>query len=206
MSTPTDALLDRARAGDEEALAELLRRFGPGLRRSLAGAIPARWQALLSTDDVLQQTYTDAFLAISSFRPAGPDAVSAWLKRLAHNNLRDALRILEAEKRGGRPPPGLTEEQSCERLVERLAADTGSTPSRAAARDERARILLDTLERLPGPYRQVIREVDLRGRSIEAVAAELGRSPGAAYLLRHRAHASLAGLLGSPGRFFSESP
>ena len=206
MSISTDELLGRAMAGDQAALCELLRVFGPRLRRSLEGGIPERWQAVLAADDILQQTYTDVFLAIESFRPSGEDAFPAWLKRLAHNNLRDALRILEAEKRGGRPAPGLTEEQSCERLIDRLAADSGSTPSRTAAREERAHILQAALERLPEDYRRVIRQYDLRDLPIDEVAAELGRSPGAVYLLRNRAHACLARLLGSPNRFFSESP
>lgn len=59
------------------------------------------------------------------------------------------------------------------------------------------------LSRLPADYERVIRMYDLEGRGIEEVASELGRSSGAIYMLRARAHERLAGLLGSESRFFS---
>ena len=91
-------LVARARNGDEESLALLLRAHGPEVRRSLAGLVPKRWQALLSEEDVLQQTFTDAFLEIGRFVPLGDGAFVAWLKRMARNSLHDALRMLEAQR------------------------------------------------------------------------------------------------------------
>src|SRR5436190_709453 len=95
----TDAdLLPRAVAGDREALAALLERHGPAVRVRLRNAIPVRWQSVLSIDDVLQQTYADAFLDIERFDPAGSATFATWLKTLANRNLIDAIRALEAEK------------------------------------------------------------------------------------------------------------
>jgi DNA-directed RNA polymerase specialized sigma24 family protein len=46
---------------------------------------------------------------------------------------------------------------------------------------------------------------DLEGHSVEEVAASLGRSPGAVYMLRARAHRQLAEIMGAPSRFLSGS-
>lgn len=50
----------------------------------------------------MQETFTDAFLDILQFRPGPGSAFLAWLTTLATRNLYDAIRMLEAEKRGGR--------------------------------------------------------------------------------------------------------
>lgn len=194
-------LLERARVGDEEALAELLRRAAPRLRRALAGRVPAAWRGVLSEEDVLQETFADAFLEIGRFVPAGEGAFEAWLVRMAQNNLTDALRYLGAERRGGRAAAaGTGGEASAEALLAGLTARSRSSPSRHARREEAARMLEAALARLPEDHARVVRLYDLEGRGIDEVAAALGRSPGAAYLLRHRALARLRGWLGeSPG-------
>ena len=94
-------LINRARAGDRGALGDLLQGHGPKIRKILRGAIPKRWQALLSIDDVLQQTYTDAFLDVGTFVSRGEGAFRAWLVTLAKRNLLDAVKAMKAARRGG---------------------------------------------------------------------------------------------------------
>jgi DNA-directed RNA polymerase specialized sigma24 family protein len=77
MTQTDDELLERARAGSNEALAELLERHGPAVRAGLRGMIPARWRSLLSEDDVMQQTYADAALGLDRFESR--DAFQGWL-------------------------------------------------------------------------------------------------------------------------------
>lgn len=182
-------LIERARHGDREALVELLRRFGPDLRRELQRRIPQRWQSLLSADDVLQQTYTDALLDVTRFKPNGPESFRAWLRTLAEHNRIEAIRALRAAKRGGRARhDGQAVTDSAGRLFEHLTrAVTHSTPSRHIARADRARLLEHALRRLPPHYEHVVRQYDLEARPMQAIAAELDRSVGAAHLLRVRA-------------------
>lgn len=191
-------LIARARAGDREALGELLARHAPALRRALHGAIPARWQALLSIDDVTQDTYVDVFLDIATFVPVGEGAFLQWLVTIAKRNLLDALKSLEAGKRGGDRTPQRVPRSSLDALCE--------TPSGTAAAKEAAQALEQVIARLPESYRSVIAAYDLERRPIEAVAAQLGRSEGAVYLLRNRAHRRLRELLGRASRFFSRTP
>lgn len=207
MPATDDELLSAARGGDEEALGELLRRHAAELRRSLAGRIPGVLRGVLSEEDLLQETYTDAFLAIGRFVPCGAGAFGAWLKRMAHNNLRDALRMVEAEKRGGgrRAVSGRSSEESLHALYQELMHDSRTSPSGHAARNEAAGALTEALRKLPEPARRVIEDYDLQGRPVREVATDLGRSPGAVYLLRNRANRRLRELLGGSSRFFGDS-
>jgi RNA polymerase sigma-70 factor (subfamily 1) len=199
--------IDRAILGDQDALTDLLERHGHDVRARVAGGLPQRWQSLLSLDDVMQQAYTDAFLSIKSFRSRGEGSFTAWLTTLAKNNLLDAIKMLEAEKRGGgRRPVDIAagSDHSFVALFEWLGG-VSSTPSRHAAQLEARQALARSIEQLPEAYRQVVQMYDLNGEDIEAVAAALGRSAGAVYMLRARAHRMLAEMLGTASRFLSAS-
>lgn len=198
-------LLGNAVGGDEQALTTLLEKHAPELRRRLAGAIPKRWQSLLSEDDVLQQTFVDAFRDIGRFVGDEGQAFEAWLHTLAKRNMLDGIKMLEADKRGGdrkRIERG-SREESMVALYEVLGG-TITTPSRKAARQEAGDALKKALESLPSSYRQVIELYDLEGRPIEEVAAALKRSSGATYMLRSRAHRLLCEVMGTESKYLSE--
>lgn len=205
MAEHDQSTLHKAVAGDTDALTRLLQEHGPAIRASIRGHIPAKWRSVLSEDDVMQQTYTDAFLDIGDFDPDGDGAFSGWLCTLAQCNLRDALRMLEAVKRGGRKNRVELDQPigSADALVNALSS-SGTSPSGRAAGIE-ARALLDrAMAALPETYRQVVQLYDLDALDIETVAQRLNRSPGATYMLRARAHHQLQKLLGAATRFFTD--
>lgn len=198
-------LIADATAGNTEALTSLLHRHGPAVRQRLAGKIGQVWRSMLEEDDVLQVTYLEAFLRISTFRPRGPGAFPAWLGQIAENNLRDAIRGLERAKRPDprrRVQPRPVTDESYTDLVGILGVTT-TTPSRVAAREEAGGAIEAALAKLPADYRAVIRLYDLESRGIEEVAAQVGRSTGAIYMLRARAHDRLKEELGGASQFFS---
>lgn len=195
----------RAAGGDEAALSTLLEHFSPQLRARLAPKINDAWRSVLEADDVLQVTYLEAFLQIERFAPRGPGSFLAWLTHIAENNLRDAVKGLERAKR---PDPrkavrGPVGDDSYVALVELLGV-TNTTPSRNAARGEAHTILDQALAALPPDYEKVIRQMDLQGRGVADVSAELGRTAGAVHMLRARAHDRLKEMLGPGSRFFSQ--
>ncbi len=198
-------LLYEAVGGNAEALSTLLQIHGPGARASIAGQIPRKWQSVLSEDDVMQQTYTDAFLDITSFAPDEDGSFPGWLRRLTQCNLRDAIRMLKAIKRGGR-----THRVECDDPAKSAVAfmtmltASGTSPSQGAAGKEAESLLSDALAKLPPSYRIVVERFDLKGHDMESVALELGRSVGATYMLRTRAHDRLRRILGVPGDFFTD--
>ncbi|MGE0481951.1 MAG: RNA polymerase sigma factor [Phycisphaerae bacterium] len=198
--TEPDPRIAQAITGDVAALTDLLHEHAPRLRALLS--IDKRWQSVLDADDVLQVTYLEAFLKIGSFVPGGPNAFLGWLRRIAENNLRDAIKGLDAAKR---PPPNLqanTTDSSAVALFDLLGV-TSATPSRAAAANEIERALAAALDALPADYARVVRLYDIEGHPIAAVASELDRSAGAVHMLRARAHDQLRELLGPDSQFFS---
>jgi len=194
-------LVERATAGDPDSLGELLARFGPRVEAHLR--IGRLWQTMLEPGDVMQVTYLEAFLQISSFRPEQFNQFEAWLARIAENNLRDAIRGLERQKQ--LPPSRRIAEpsasDSCVGLYEQLAA-TSTTPSRLAARKDIERLMQAAIDRLPPDYATAIRLYDLEGRPMSDVMTTMKRSAGSVHMLRARAHERLGELLGSASAWF----
>jgi len=203
MHDPEHQLVERARLGDESALGELLEQFGLDARPQLDARINPRYRGQFDADDILQVTFLEAFLRVRSLSPGGPGAFNAWLRRIADNNLLDAVRELERDKR---PPPGRRvnpgSDESYVALVEYLAA-TSNTASRACAREELRQGVDAALRRLPAEYEQALRLFELEGLPGDEVAAKMGRSHGAVRMLLARARERLAEILGSESRFFS---
>lgn len=200
-------LMERAAAGDSAALRELLERYGRRVADDIRARIGRQWQAVIDADDVMQVTYMEAFLQIRHLNAREGAAFVGWLRRIAENNLRDAIKELERKKRPHparrvQSPPG---EESYVALIDLLGA-SGQSPSRHVAGNEAARILESMLEHLPPDYRTAIRLYDLEELSIEEVAEKMGRSRGAVHMLRARAHDRLRALLGSETDFFSNAP
>lgn len=204
MSDRENTLVERAVRGDSEALVELLEIEGPIVRTRIDPKINQIWKSVLDADDVMQVSYMEAFMLIGKFQSAGDGSFRAWLSQIAENNLRDAIKSLERAKRPSprrrvHGPPG---EESFVALIELLGV-TESTPSQSVARGEYRTAIDKALDTLPPDYARVIRLYDLEGRSVSELAAAMGRSPGAIFMLRARAHDKLRDALGSSSQFFS---
>lgn len=188
MDGSDDVLLEQAVAGDQRALSQLLTSCGPSIRLKLSAAIGADYRSIVDEDDVLQVTYLEAFLRIKKFQPKGMPAFVAWLRRIAENNLQDAIKGLTRSKR---PDPRkqarqATTDDSAVALFELVGVDS-FTPSRDAAGHERRTLLERAMEQLPPDYGQALKMYDLEGRPVADVAGAMGRTPGAVFMLRARA-------------------
>ena len=204
MGVVEDNLVGRAIAGEEQALSALLKEVGPQIRRQLS--IRRMWQGALDPADVMQVTYLEAFLKVGDLDASTVAQFAAWIRRIAENNLRDAIKELERQKRaspGRRLQPAM-QDGSYVMLLEHLGW-TSATPSRVAAVREAKQMLADKLARLPELYQQVIRLYDLEGLPPQEVADALGRSVGAVHMLRVRAHGRLREILGPRSKYFSKS-
>ncbi len=197
----SETVLHRARNGDEQALCTLLESAAQRVCRAIEADLPQRWRHLLSVEDVYQQTCVDAFCDIAAFAGTGTRAFDAWLTRIAKRNLLDAIRMLEAQRRGGGSGPTASLEQASLDLL--LAVSGRTTPSHAVNRREVADQLHAAIGGLPTVYRTVLEQLDLSQRPVGDVARELGRSIGATYMLRARALRLLRDRLGDTSRFFS---
>lgn len=202
-----DELLAKSMAGDRGALVRLLEACAPQVRAKVEPKISPTLRSSLDIDDVMQVTYLEAVLRLSSFRSGGVGGFIAWLTRMAENNLIDAVRSLESAKR---PNPSKRvganrTDESADDFIAMLGANT-STPSRHAAKGEAWRFLDAAISSLPPDYEKVVRLFDIEGKPITEVAAAIGRSEGATWMLRARAHDRLKEAMGPPDRFFSAAP
>lgn len=205
MPDPLDQLVERAAKGDEDAVSELLAQHSADVRNHIKHAIGKHWQSALDEDDVMQVTFIEAFSHIHTLQNRTAQGFTAWLRRIADNNLKDAIRALEADKR---PDPrkraqSARSASTSAAFIEMLGA-TNTTPSRVMAQDEAETAMDRALKELPPDYATVIRLYDLQGKTIEETAATLKKSHGAVYMIRARAHDRLRDLMGSPSQFFSQ--
>ena len=207
MAAPEEGLIEKATTGDTAALRVLLERHGPSVRSRVCRKIGKQWQAVLDADDIMQVTYLHACLHIDQFTERNPESFTAWLTRIAENNLRDAVSELERAKR---PHPAKRVQphggdDSHVALLE-LLGGSSHTPSRDAAQREAVQLIENALDKLPTDYVTAVRLYDLEGRPVTEVATAMGRSVGAVHMLRARAHDRLRDLLGSASKYFSDSP
>jgi RNA polymerase sigma-70 factor (ECF subfamily) len=202
MSDVETELLKKARDGDPDALSALLEQVGGQIRATLD--MPIRHQNVLDADDIMQVTYLEAFLRFPSFRGDDPRALVSWLRQIARNNLSDAIRGLEREKRppAHRRVTAPQTDESCVALCEQLGV-VSRTPSRAAALSEARSRVESALKMLPPVYADVIRLFELESLSGPEVAERIGRSRGAAFMLLARARDRMREALGSESRYFS---
>lgn len=182
------ALVRKAVDGDHDALSALLTEYGPGIAEQLSTHLRTIYRGLLDTEDVMQVTYLEAFLRIGHFVNRGPNAFAVWLTQIARNNLRDAIRELERQKR---PPADrrivtTASDSGAAALLDRVGW-TSTTPSRCASNEEMRSHLKSALDRLPPDYGRVLRLYDLEGRKADDVAKLMDRSVGAVHMLRARA-------------------
>jgi RNA polymerase sigma-70 factor, ECF subfamily len=199
----TAELVRKAAAGDANALSGLLRMHGPNVERSLQ--IGDIYRSMIDAADVMQVTYLEAFMQIGTFDVAQPERFEGWLRQIAQNNLRDAIRGFERQKQ---PPPRnrvnpVNRDDSMVDLYDLLGEGTSATPSRAVRKNELCGFLDRAIEALPERYGKVVRMYDIEGKSIAEVAEAVGKSAGAVHMMRARAHDRLREEMGSSSRFFS---
>ena len=133
-------------------------------------------------EDATERTFLAALGSIDHFRDAGA-SFRAWLFRIAHNELANALR----RRHRHRTSP----------LDAAAGEVTIGDPAQALGASEDARRVRAAVGRLPADRRQVIVLRFVDGLSAREIAAVLGRSEGAVRVLQHRALRDLAGMLAS---------
>ena len=175
----TFSLLERARAGDTQALERLFARYLRPLQRWATGRLPKWARDLADTDDLVQDTLLRTFRKIESFEPRRVGALQAYLRNAVLNRLRDELR------RKGREPE-LTNLDSIE-------VEATDSPLEAAIGREQVTAYEKALERLKPEEREaIIARVEL-GYSYEELALMLDRpTSDAARKMAQRALVRLA--------------
>ena len=192
-------LLDKAASGDTTALPQLLLEHYDQLSEHIASRIPTSLQGVVSADDIIQQALIKAIREIGHFTPQADQSFHAWLKTIAENCTKDAIRRLKSAKRGGNhrqiQTHALEQGSSVADLVDLLSAGS-HTPSGSAARHEAVAAVQHAINSLPEDYRQAVELRLLAGKSLEETANIMGRSPRAVQGLVDRARKKMRAELG----------
>ncbi len=176
----TFALIERARAGDQEAVERLFARHLRPLQRWASGRLPTWARDLADTDDLVQDTLLQTFKRIGGFEPRRVGALQAYLRQAVVNRLRDELR-----RKGRRP-----ESTDIEGVELDAAADS---PLEEAIGREAVEHYERALQRLKPEEREaIIARVEM-DYSYEELAQVLGKpTPDAARKTAQRALVRLA--------------
>jgi RNA polymerase sigma-70 factor (ECF subfamily) len=173
-------LLARARAGDREALGELLENNRDYLRNVADRLLDDRMGRRIDASDVVQQTCLSVHKQIGEF--VGQDAAqfAAWLRQIHERNIRNAVRDqLHTEKRA------ISRE---ERLPDGDAhAIRQTTPSQHVVRREESAKLAKAIGQLVEDEREALHRRYLEGQSVAEIAAAMGLSKDALARLFKRA-------------------
>jgi RNA polymerase sigma-70 factor (ECF subfamily) len=176
IDAPTfDELIRRVRAGDQDAAAELVRRYEPAIRRAVRFRLAdARLGALLESMDICQSVLASFFLRAASgqYELKTPAQLLKLLTAMARNKLNSQARKQHAQRRDSRRVTSADPDEG------RFVAADASPSTEVAVRD----LLQEVHRRLSADERRLL-ELRNQGRDWAAIAAEVG---GGAEALRRK--------------------
>ena len=182
-------LINKATSGDGVALERLLLTYYDRLAHHIDSKLPASVRQVVGAEDILQQTFLQVFRDIHNFEPHSDLAFFAWLKTISRNRLLDVVKGLKRKKRGGSRnqvrSPDDGQAGSIKDLVEMLSAG-GRSPSGSFARHEAIQAVQIGLACLATDQCEAIRLRFIEGKSLDEVAAAMGRTKPAVRGLIYR--------------------
>ncbi|HXS06975.1 MAG TPA: RNA polymerase sigma factor [Rhizomicrobium sp.] len=186
---PEKLLLRQAQAGDREAFRAIMQRCNQRLFRVARAVVNNDDEA----EDVLQEAYLRAFVAISDFR--GEAGIATWLTAITLNEARGRLRRR-------RPTTDLSVmDEVGIRVIPFPALAESPDPEAETVRAEMRRFLELAIDALPEDFRLIFMLRDVEGCSVEETATQLEINPQtvrtrlfrARHMLRQDLIAKLAG-------------
>ena len=185
-SHPAVATLAPAPAGGEPSPAELMlfterARLLAYVKRHL----PVELQTWVDPNDVVQDTYFEAFRRLAQFQAADENSAYRWLVTIARHRVAELMRMRRTARRGG-DAAHAAQGDSVVMMLSELASHR-RTPSRSAARHEFMAALEQSVGRLPPDLGQALNLRYIHGLSCAEIAEKMGRTERAVHMLCNRA-------------------
>lgn len=180
--TPDEALLGLARAGDRNALSQLLAASAGKLERMVALRMDSRHGRHFESADIVQDALAEAAKRFHEWCAQTSYPFHVWLRLLTGQALARAERDLHREKRD------VARESPIEAAAAKISAanaaewivSTHTSPTQAARRNELRELVTAALEQLEPLDREILALRHFEQLSNEDAAAELGIAPAAA--------------------------
>lgn len=180
-------VVERAKGGDAEAFAELVRRHGPRVRRLARSLVRGDADA----DDLAQEAFVRAHQALPRFD--GRSEFFTWIYRIAVNLSLNHARAQRVRKGVSVDEPGV------ESAIADVSESRISDPEKILNRQRMARALVEEVEKLPDGLRVTLSMVCLEGMPQDEVAEVLGCSTGTIGWRVHEARRRLREALAARG-------
>jgi len=164
--------------GDKAAFEELVKKYQKRLMRFVIMMLGRRDPA----DDIVQEAFVKAYLAINSFEPDRP--FYPWLATIARN-----LAINRIKKEDREKPASEYEE------INELQTDESSNPLAEMMSKENDRRLMQAVKSLAPQFREVFVLRMIENMSYDEIAAKLNISAGTVDSRLHRAREKLVQML-----------
>jgi RNA polymerase sigma-70 factor (ECF subfamily) len=175
-----EEVVARVRAGDSSRFEVLMRRHNQRLYRAVRSVLRDEAEA----EDVMQQAYLSAYTHLHQF--AGGAKFSTWLVRIGINEA-----LLRLRQRRRLRPVGAGQEHDLDEREPAPEEQHMPTPEDRTADRELARVLEQTIDQLPDPYRQVFMLRLVEGMDTAETAAALDLGHEAVKQRLHRARAMI---------------
>jgi RNA polymerase sigma-70 factor (ECF subfamily) len=199
-------LVAQAVAGDRLALERLLLAHATATARHIESRLPCALRRVVSVDDILQETFLNAFRSVARFEARAEGTFGGWLKAIADARLADIVRRKQTIKRGGRllqeKRNGFHAHSSA--VILDAIAGSAARPSSDAARREAISAVRNAVAELNEAERHAIQAHVVRGESLTDTACAMGRTENAVRGLIHRAKGHLRTVLRRSSQWFTK--
>ena len=176
----TTELVIASKAGNNEALGQLLEQYRGYLLMLAHRYLSDRLRRRIDPADVVQLTYLEAKRDLPAFRGSTPAEFAGWLRGMLKNNVATAVtRHITTQKRSVRrevdasPAPGQGSHPGG--WIQQLPGSKTS-PSGVVIRSEAVVALLDALHQIPETQAEAIRLRYMEGLSLSEIVERMGKS------------------------------
>lgn len=176
-SLEDDALVKKARGGDEAAYKELVEKYERALYYHILKMVKDKEQV----EDLVQETFVKAFDNLNTY--STNYAFSTWLYRIATNHTIDYLRKKKLKTLSIDDPVKTKDGE-----MEMQLPDESAGTDRNIIRKQRQKIVRQAIENLPEKYRKVIELRHMEEKSYQEIADVLDSPLGTvkAHIFRAR--------------------
>lgn len=173
-----EELIEKAKAGDKEALAELVKMYERTIYNFAFKICRDRDRA----EHIMQETFYSMIKSLHQF--SGNSKLSTWLYRIVSNHC-----LMLARKMKARPFVSIEEDDNL--YEDKYTSDWSSLPYKLTENDELKMILDKVIQKLAPEYRMIFLLRDVEGLSTEETAEITELSVPAVKSRLHRARAFL---------------
>jgi len=195
----TGALVERAQAGEADALNELFARYHHTMVEMARRRLGPRLRMKEDPDDLAQTTFREATRDFQRYEYRGESSLLRWLMQILQNKIRDKAEFYSAGKRDTSRERDLQpSEPSGEETARREPPSPDLSVTMQVQAGESYGLLREALEELSGEHRQAITLVFFEGLSLREAGDRMGgRTEDAVRMMLRRAEAKLGDRLRS---------